>query len=566
MNKFTSIFGKNIKAVVKYVDLDNDGEVLESTKKFEGKPKTQVEYDPSDEIAKYLNQGYVLERDGFDENPIFEEDVDEYVISFKHKHLVKEYEQKKIKQLVHYQGAASRTPEDSTTEIEFVHNQEIDAVDNHVIKDLGWKPKEQSFMIIGTPTLPGFVPDLIEAGGETVTAEDKDKEYTVNFTVNNKPSTSEQSAVVKFVDLSDQNKVIFQKNLTGQPNMQIEYDPEAEIKRLEDEGYSLVKNGFNDNGDIQFYGNADGYQPVFIITMKYSAVAVDAKHPNDAVDPDIYSKESKLTVKFVGVDDAPKDKVQTIHWNRTVTLLPSTKKVIESGRYDSDWKADKQYQDVKVPQIEDYHADMEVVKAPELSQDDQVITVSYAKNEAVKEAKAEPVHENESYTDDDSITDQPVAKQTEITKVVSDLEQNSTVKEQVAIINFIDVDNDGNSITSSGILNGKPGESINDLYSTENPLKIIARAGYHVVFNNFDKKGTVQRFNDNALMPQVFTIGVSKKAKGTDVLDKDATKKEIEKIKNDLAVSKEANPDYSKTMMDLTNVVSSLYDLVSKSE
>lgn len=309
MNKFTSIFGKNIKAVVKYVDLDNDGEVLESTKKFEGKPKTQVEYDPSDEIAKYLNQGYVLERDGFDENPIFEEDVDEYVISFKHKHLVKEYEQKKIKQLVHYQGAASRTPEDSTTEIEFVHNQEIDAVDNHVIKDLGWKPKEQSFMIIGTPTLPGFVPDLIEAGGETVTAEDKDKEYTVNFTVNNKPSTSEQSAVVKFVDLSDQNKVIFQKNLTGQPNMQIEYDPEAEIKRLEDEGYSLVKNGFNDNGDIQFYGNADGYQPVFIITMKYSAVAVDAKHPNDAVDPDIYSKESKLTVKFVGVDDAPKDKV-----------------------------------------------------------------------------------------------------------------------------------------------------------------------------------------------------------------------------------------------------------------
>ena len=136
--------------------------------------------------------------------------------------------------------------------------------------------------------------------------------------------------------------------------------------------------------------------------MKYSAVAVDAKHPNDAVDPDVYSKESKLTVKFVGVDDAPKDKVQTIHWNRTVTLLPSTKKVIESGRYDSDWKADKQYQDVKVPQIEGYHADMEVVKAPELSQDDQVITVSYAKNEAVKEAKAEPVHENKSHTDDDS--------------------------------------------------------------------------------------------------------------------------------------------------------------------
>ena len=62
------------------------------------------------------------------------------------------------------------------------------------------------------------------------------------------------------------------------------------------------------------------------------------------------------------------------------------------------------------------------------------------------------------------------------------------------------MDNHGSSITSSEILTGKPGESIKDLYSTENPLKIIERAGYRVVFNSFDN-GDVQKFNDNALMP-----------------------------------------------------------------
>lgn len=78
--------------------------------------------------------------------------------------------------------------------------------------------------------------------------------------------------------------------------------------------------------------------------------------------------------------------------------------------------------------------------------------------------------------------------------------------DQVAIINFIDLDHDGKQLTSSGPLTGKPGESINDLYSTELPLKVIERAGYHVVFNGFDDNGAIQRFDNNDLMTQVFTL------------------------------------------------------------
>lgn len=84
-------------------------------------------------------------------------------------------------------------------------------------------------------------------------------------------------------------------------------------------------------------------------------------------------------------------------------------------------------------------------------------------------------------------------------------------RDQVAIVNFIDVDHNGMQLTSSGPLTGKPGDSINDLYSTEIPLKAIRNAGYEVVFNSFDRDGFIQRFDNNDLMIQVFTIGVRKR-------------------------------------------------------
>ena len=49
---------------------------------------------------------------------------------------------------------------------------------------------------------------------------------------------------------------------------------------------------------------------------------------------------------------------------------------------------------------------------------------------------------------------------------------------------------------------------------------MIKKAGYHVVFNNFDSDGFVQRFDNNDLMTQVFSIGVSKKIKTKDELIK----------------------------------------------
>ncbi|WP_236629378.1 MULTISPECIES: mucus-binding protein [Lactobacillus] len=39
-------------------------------------------------------------------------------------------------------------------------------------------------------------------------------------------------------------------------------------------------------------------------------------------------------------------------------------------------------------------------------------------------------------------------------------------------------------------------------------MKVIKQAGYEVVFDTFDKRGVIQRCDNNKLMTQIFTIGV----------------------------------------------------------
>lgn len=110
-------------------------------------------------------------------------------------------------------------------------------------------------------------------------------------------------------------------------------------------------------------------------------------------------------------------------------------------------------------------------------------------------------------------TPQPVEKPVIPEPKMAETSENPEAETQEAVINFIDLDLDqnGKQLTSSGVLRGMPGESINDLYSSEIPLKVIKKAGYKVVFNNFDIPGVTQCFSNNKVMIQIFTIGLSKK-------------------------------------------------------
>lgn len=120
-----------------------------------------------------------------------------------------------------------------------------------------------------------------------------------------------------------------------------------------------------------------------------------------------------------------------------------------------------------VPTIEGYSCDIKTT-APYDPAKDLEITYKAEKKESAKPATPEKKEEPKAATE-------PRA-------AASELKPKKDQNDQVAIINFIVLDNNGKQLTSSGPLTGKPGESINDLYSTEIPLKAIAQIGYHVVF------------------------------------------------------------------------------------
>lgn len=664
----SGLFSRKTKVQINFIDLDNDNQLLESSNKLIGKVGEKINFDPQEKINSLATQGYILDKNEFnnDSTPTFGHEDHVYKITFHHEHVIvdanhpgygfsKAQLEKKLQQTIHYQGAASRNPEDSVTEVTFSHVYIIDKVTGQIIKDKGYQPANQSFQLIGTPTLPGFVPDKTVIGGKNVTAEGKNQNYTVNFVLNHEPSISKQTAKIIYVDLSANNKVIATDLLNGSANMPIDYDPKNKIKSFEEQGFELVNNGFNAGGDTQFFGNADNYEPIFVITLKYVAQPVNSENPLKGIDPSFYERTSKFTVKFTGGGNkTPKDFVQTAHWKRTITVIPKKNKILVNGHYDTPWKANiDKYADVKIPVIHGYHTDNKIAHSLPLNEQDQTLTIAYHAN-----GHLVPVDENGNIIDgvlhpqfetdlhdpskvmqdevvpsisgykcdlmtvsptdpgkdlnivykkqnqDDtlyiSLGNNATKKQSEDSKAVQQSQSTSKVSKdfpnsnnsiekttesakkdsnkQIAIINFIDVDHNGLSVTSSGQLTGQPGESINDLYSTEVPLKILKKNGYHVVFNNFDKDGFVQRFDNNNLMPQVFTIGISKKTNVENGLESQTndistindkknvqdlveTKKRLEKIKPTLLA--EDDNDNSKTVTGLLDTVTTLLDLVS---
>lgn len=658
MNRFTRMLERE-RAIVNFIDLDEENKQLASSGTLTGRYRHEIDFDPTEQIKKLTSEGYELAKNGFNPNgqvPYFGVD-DTFVISFHHAHQTvdpdhlafdfkKEQLEKSVKQVIHYEGAANRTPVDNISYALFKRQVDIDLVTKKVVKDNGFQPKEYTFRLIGTPTLPGFYPDKTVAGGKKVTPDSPDQEETVTFAINNQPSNKTQHVLVDYVDQSNNNALIFRVKLSAQANMPIEYDPEPKIKDLTKDGYELVNNSFQPQKEVEFFGNKDGYTPTFIITMKSQPVAVNHDHPSDKIKQSAYEQEAAFVVNFVGAGKAdPAQQQQKITWQRTVTAIKGGQSLVTNGYFDTPWQAEPaHYQQVAVPVVHGFHSRFKEVAAPEPLRRDQVVKVEYFPNghlipvdEKGQEIAGAPhpqfhtspvdprkVSERMILPDvkgyllpEDQITikdpdhdlkityhaqakkapvPQPSAPQPSMPEASQEEKQPSDVKavnkeqdkakskakaeaeklseavnndkekeeaeqqqrqkaiehqnaarelaqkqatmpqdagenklaknldehgemtydlirssHQVAFVNFIDLDNEGMQLTSSGPLVGEPGESINDLYSTAIPLRVSRKAGYEVVFNTFDKKGVVQRFNNNDLLTQIFTIGVRKK-------------------------------------------------------
>ena len=489
MSKIT-FFSKTIHIKIKFVDMDNWSPILKPIE-VKGKEGKTIDCSINNQLEEAKKQGYELasnelEQDG--QRKKFSSDNDEYIIGFHHGQAIidamhpgygytKGQLEKTITQIVHYQGASSKTPIDNKISRVLRRKLIIDKVNGKIINDSGWN-NQGYFKLIATPVVPGFKADHLIAGGGKIDPHNPVQNYVVEYALNNEPVSERQTAKIQYVDILNNNRVILSDEVVGKANDWIEYDPQNRITELRKNGYELVDNAFNANGNVQFFGDSNE-EFVFIITMKHTFINVDIKHPFDKILPKQYLKAVNFRVVFQGAGILTPDEItQTAILNRSLKVIPETGRVLSKTRWFSDIDS---FHDVKVPVVEGFVADKLKIKAPEIVPSDIIVTVNYIDAMVAKLKKAEKRLQEQK-------------------------------KLEMAIITFIDIDKNGTQIMTSGAITGQPGESINDSYSTKEPLKTLKNEGYEVVFNNFDIPGMVQRFDNNDLQPQVFTIGLKKVA------------------------------------------------------
>lgn len=383
--------------VVKYTDLDNNLTELSTSGSLTGNIGDQINYSTADEIKNLTNQGYVLVNNTFDSEgkpPVFSGDQDSYMVTFKHgrekvtvdnlKYGCKlEDLQVKGTQTIHYVGAGSRTPRDEVSTITFNRILVYDRVTGKKIGSKGWERVEQSFPVVAAPSILGYIPDKVLVGGKSVTADEPNREYTITYRVNEHISNKEQKAEVKYLDIDSNNEEIVESELlTGKPNTKIDYSTIDQLKKLNEKGYEVVSNGFDANGDIQFFDTSDDYVQTFIVTLKHKQVLVNKKNSLEGIDESEYHKTTKRVISYAGAGDkTPAEVVQAVSWDRNLTVDAATKRVISDGKYTTDWKPEQEtYPAISVPTVSEYHTRIKEVPEEKARLANITEKIRYVKN------------------------------------------------------------------------------------------------------------------------------------------------------------------------------------------
>ncbi|WP_306819593.1 mucin-binding protein [Limosilactobacillus reuteri] len=379
------------------------------------------------------------------------------------------------------------------------------------------------------PNVPGYTPSV-----PTVTPTDPGKDTPVPYT----PIVNDQTAVVNYVDQDNNNaQIATSGNLTGKPGSVINYSTADQIKQLEDQGYVLVSDGFPAGA---VFDDDDNTTQTYTVVLKHGTTTFKPDKPGTPGEPinpnypdgpkvtneDVdYLKDVKFTIHYVGAgNDNPADNVQNAQWTRSITVDNVTGKIISS----TEWVSNKEsYDGVKTPVVNGYHADRAQVDGPSVTMEDQEATVTYVPNgkiipvdpngnpipdvptpqyptdptDPTKVTPDEPVPTIPGYkpevptvTPTDPGVDTPV-------KYTPDTVNPKPAADQIAIVNYVDQDNNNAQIATSGDLTGKAGDKIN--YSTADQIKQLEAQGYVLVTDGFPAGAT---FDDNADQNQVFTV------------------------------------------------------------
>ncbi len=301
----------------------------------------------------------------------------------------------------------------------------------------------------------------------------------------------------------------------------------------------LTTNGYKtprfENGDIAKVVPAETVNentPDTTVNVYYdhNEIPVGPDTPDKhGVDLNELTKDVNETVHYVysdGTKAAP-DVVQTSKWTRTLTIDAVTNEVISDGQYTTDWaipKGEKTvYDQVDTPVIKGYHADKRQINATVVTQNNIEETVTYQPNGKIipVDPNGDPIPNvpTPTYPTDPTdptkvVPDEPVPEIPGLIPSVPTVTPENPgkdtpvpytpevpAKDQVAVVNYIDADDNNAIITSSGNLTGKAGEKID--YSTASTIEELENKGYVLVSDGFPAGAT---FDNDDNTTQIYTV------------------------------------------------------------
>ena len=349
-------------AKVKYID-DTTNEVLEVKDDLKGKYNTKSTYTIDDTVKKYTDKNYEFVSSTYPTDGVtFGKEEQVFEVHLKHKTEVTQ-ESKKVKQTINYVYKDNNPAEPAfpsvERELEFTRENTKDLVTN-VVTNGQWTPANgTSFGEVVSPTKPGYTADKAKVEAvNNVTGDTADIVETVVY------SPEAQKLTYTVIDDTTNTTLEDKKDLaSGDSNSEVKPETQTTYDNIvasyEAKGYEVVT-----KEDLPEKFDTD--------TTVDQNVTIHLKHKTEAVKEE---KKVSLTVRYHGAGDkTPPNHVEEAVWTRTVTKDKVTGEIIDNGT----WVSDKsKYAEVTSPVIEGYTADILVVVAETVTQDNIVKDVNY---------------------------------------------------------------------------------------------------------------------------------------------------------------------------------------------
>lgn len=360
-------------AKVKYID-DTTNEVLEVKDDLKGKYNTKSTYTIDDTVKKYTDKNYEFVSSTYPTDGVtFGKEEQVFEVHLKHK-TEKAPESKKVKQTINYVYKDNNPAEPAfptvERELEFTRENTKDLVTNVVTNGQWTATNGTVFTEVVSPTKPGYTADKAKVEAvNNVTEDTADIVETVVYS----PETQKLTYTV--IDDTTNTTLEDKKDLaSGDSNSEVKPETQTTYDQIvagyEAKGYEVVtKEALPEKFDTD-------------ITVDQN-VTIHLKHKTEAIKEE---KKVSLTVRYHGAGDkTPPNHVEEAVWTRTVTKDKVTGEIIDNGT----WVSDKsKYAEVTSPVIEGYTADILVVAAETVTQDNIVKDVNYtAKPQEPKDPK-----------------------------------------------------------------------------------------------------------------------------------------------------------------------------------